>query len=78
MTALYCTLLNFFPKQTHQLIGDDHSSLLTCLVHLGDDGGADLLDLFLLVFKLVHLGQLVAIQPLHGLIHCLLNLALVL
>ncbi len=65
-------------KPPNQLPADHHSSVLTCLVHFGDDGGADLLDLLLLVFKLVHLSQLVAIQPLHGLIHSLLNLALVL
>ena len=85
-TALQCTLLNLtfsrqaavLAEQPHQLTEDYHSALLTCVVHLGDDGGADLLNLLLLVFKLVHLSQLVAIQPLHGLIHSLLNLALVL
>ena len=83
---LRCTLLNstasyeaaLYTNQPNQLPADHHSSILTCLVHLGDDGGADLLNLLLLVFKLVHLGQLVAIQPLHGFIHSLLNLALIL
>lgn len=50
----------------------------TCLVHLGDDRRANLLDLLLLVFKLVNLGQLVAVQPLHCLIYRLLDALLVL
>merc|ERR1719433_907448 len=39
-----------------------------CLVQLGDDGVADALDLLLLVGELVHLGGLVGIQPLDGLV----------
>ncbi|CAA6672244.1 unnamed protein product [Spirodela intermedia] len=44
------------------------------LVHAGDDGIADLLQLLELVLELLHLGQLVAVQPLHGLLHLFLDL----
>ncbi|CAA7409401.1 unnamed protein product [Spirodela intermedia] len=44
------------------------------LVHAGDDGITDLLQLLELVLELLHLGQLVAVQPLHGLLHLFLDL----
>merc|ERR1712173_177289 len=40
----------------------------TLLVKLGDDGAADGLHLLLLVLELVHLGQLVAVQPFHSIL----------
>ncbi|CAA6656821.1 unnamed protein product [Spirodela intermedia] len=47
------------------------------LVHLGDDGVADALELLHLVFKLVGLGELVAVEPLDGAVYGVLDLLLV-
>merc|ERR1712241_1278360 len=38
------------------------------LVELGDDGVADGLNLLLLLLELLHLGQLVGVQPLDGVV----------
>lgn len=48
--------------------------LTSALVHLGDDGRADALQLLELVLQLLCLCQLVGIQPADSLIHLLLNL----
>merc|ERR1712048_430241 len=40
----------------------------TLLVELGNDWVADCLHLLLLVLELLHLGQLVAVQPFQGLV----------
>ncbi|TVU36755.1 hypothetical protein EJB05_18701, partial [Eragrostis curvula] len=50
----------------------------SALVHLRDDGVADALQLLHLVFKLVHLCELVAVQPADGSVNGVLNLLLVL
>ena len=45
-----------------------------CLVQLGDDGVADGLELLLLVFELILLGGLVAVQPPDDLLTLVLDL----
>jgi hypothetical protein len=47
------------------------------LVHLGNDGVADALELLHVVIKLVSLCQLVGIKPLDGTIDSIINLLLV-
>merc|ERR1719498_841182 len=48
------------------------------LVHLGDDGVAHALQLLELVGELLHLGELVAVEPGDGLVHGLVDGLLVL
>ncbi|CAA7406321.1 unnamed protein product [Spirodela intermedia] len=47
------------------------------LVHLGDDGVADALELLHLVVELIGLGELVAVEPVDGLVDGVLDLLLV-
>merc|ERR1719198_465850 len=49
----------------------------TRLVHFGHDGVAEALELLQLVLELVHLGELVGVQPGDGALNRLLNLLLV-
>ena len=56
----YVMLKSKFLKQRFR----SHEIFVHILLHLGDDGIADGLHLLFMVLKLVHLTQLVSIQPL--------------
>merc|ERR1719391_738448 len=72
-------LVNFFNCRTRVGCSIGHATLHTSwhttprcsallLVELGDDWVADGLNLLLLVLELLHLCQLVAVQPVEGLV----------
>merc|ERR1719152_553106 len=54
-----------------------HAAATCGLVHLHHDGIHDSFQLLLLGLELVLLGKLVLVQPVKGILNCLLNLVLV-
>merc|ERR1711972_482563 len=65
----YCSI-NFLDGWTAR------TATASCLIHFHHDRIDNALKLFLLSFKFVFFSELVLVQPIQGLLHCLLNLFL--